>query len=656
MLIQKKIMYAGLALLVASMLSLYIVMQQLALPRLYQTATDTAKLQIQNTASEVTNTLSSAAALTQSMASLAQSLPLEEGVFIQQMKGIINQFGNTAIAGGGIWPEPNAFISEKQRASLFWARNAAGGLDLLDDFNNLAGSGYHNERWYKVGRTLSAGQCGWSEAYIDSASGVTMTTCTVAIHRDGKFWGVATIDLMLSGLSQLLQKQNEVSGGFAFVIDQDDNIIAMPGLRNKDYSTQSLDSMVASDASLKPLQDALQKNMNNLELSAGVVSGDESILVVKDMTNQGWKIGMVLPHEVALLTLNAITNTLYTTLLPLMLIFIISLIVFGRRLLSWIDETTHQVNMLTNGTVSCRLKVEREDEIGKLRIAVNEYGDHLGTILKNIADEAVDVKNGAEALSEFSHTLTQRAQTHMDENYTLAAAINEMSASAAEVSQNTITAAETAENASALVVEGQQAVKENSEAISQLADALTNASRVIDRLATDTQQVGAVLDVIKAISEQTNLLALNAAIEAARAGEQGRGFAVVADEVRTLAGRTQDSASEIENMITQLQNAAVEGVAVIDKSRSLSQQSIASAELSRDSFGSIVESFSNIRDRTMSIATAAEEQAKVTGEIHELAERIREISEQNAKDATQLNDMSKSSTNLAQRLHQISKH
>ena len=656
MLIQKKIMFAGLALLVASMLSLYVVMQQLALPRLYQTATDKAQLQVKNTASEVTNTLSSAAALTQSIAALAQSLPLDETLFIQQIKGIVNQFGNSAVAGGGIWPEPNAFIPEQQRASLFWARNTTGGLDLLDDFNKLTGSGYHNENWYKVGRSLSAGQCGWSEAYVDTASGVTMTTCTVAINRDGKFWGVATIDLMLSGLSRLLQNQNDASGGFAFVIDQSNRIIAMPGLRNKDYSTQPLDSMVANDASLKPLRDALQKNTSNIELPVGIVADDESILVVQEMKNQGWKIGMVLPHKVALATLNSITQTLYTALFPLILIFIIALVVFGRRLLSWIDETTAQVNNLTSGQISNRLKIEREDEIGKLRMAVNEYGDHLGTILKNIADEAIDVKNGAEALSDFSHTLTQRAQTHMDENYTLASAINEMSASAAEVSQNTITAAETAESASALVIEGQQAVKENSQAISQLADALTNASRVIDRLATDTQQVGAVLDVIKAISEQTNLLALNAAIEAARAGEQGRGFAVVADEVRTLAGRTQDSAREIENMITQLQNAAVEGVAVIDKSRSLSQQSIASAELSRNSFGSIVEAFSNIRDRTMSIATAAEEQAKVTGEIHELAERIREISEQNAKDATQLNDMSQSSTNLAQRLHQISKH
>lgn len=656
MLIKNWIWTAGATLLAASVISIYLIMNFLAYPRLHQQATATAQLRVENTASHVETTLASAGALTQSMAALAESLPLDKAAFIAQLEGVVDQFGNGDIAGGGIWPESNALIDGVDRASLFWARSGSGNLALLEDFNDPNGTGYHNESWYTVGKNLASGQCAWSEAYLDTVSGVMMTTCTVAIRRNNQFWGVATVDLMLSGLSSLLQEQNDLSQGFFFVVDQTSRVIAMPGLRQQNFATKSLSEIASADSSLTGLVDALNNGETGVELAEGAIADDQSLLVIKKMEKQNWTVGMLLPEAVALASLNTISNTLYVTLLSLIAIFVAALVMFGQHLLSWIDETTQQVRSLVNGTIDNRLKIGRDDEIGRLRTAVNDYGEHLGKILVSISHEATDIKSGAEALSHLSGTLTNRAQQQMDENYTLASAINQMSVSAKDVSDNTVTAAETAEQASELVIEGQQVVSQSGEATSQLADALNSASQVIDRLATDSQQVGAVLDVIKTISEQTNLLALNAAIEAARAGEQGRGFAVVADEVRTLAGKTQDSAQEIEVMITQLQGAATEGVAVIERSQSLSEQSMTHAATVQDRFGKIVDAFSNIKERTASIATTAEEQSKVTSEIHQLAERIREISEQNAEDATKLNVMSDSSTELAQRLHTISRH
>lgn len=651
--ISSKIKLLGVSVFVAAAIVIYLVMTFVAQPELKHEALLQAQQSVKTTAERVVNRLTGAATLTQAIASITQSSSLDKNQLINDLAPLIDNFGNQAISGGGIWPEPNAFFPNTERSSLFWARNSQGQLDLLEDFNQPSSDSYHQEEWYKVGRTLNDGECGWSSAYEDSVSKSAMVTCTVAIKHQGKFWGVATIDLMLADLEQLLKNQNNITQGYSFVVDQTQQMVSFPSIRSASLNMKSLVDIVAADSSLAPISKAVNSGQSQ-QIKKGLLPNDSAIIVLEKLEKQRWIVGMVLPDKVALASLNKVNSGLYFSLLPLILGFAFLIFYAGKRVLDGILETTQQVKNLSSGGRSEKLKISQDDEMGQLRAAVNEYGDHLGSIMNDIEIEAAGVKSAAESLHQLSDTLNERANEHMSENLTLAAAINEMSASAEEVSSNTKTAAQTADDATQVVNDGSNVVKENGKNIEHLASELLNAASAIKQLAENSQEVGTVLNVIKGISEQTNLLALNAAIEAARAGEQGRGFAVVADEVRSLAMKTQVSAQEIDNMITQLQSAAETAVNVIDDCSNLSEISVAKAAVAQSSFNEIVGSFNNIKDRTYMIAETSREQARVTGEISQLAERIREISELNAKDSSQLNEMSVSSNNMAQRLHDIS--
>ncbi|WP_340677337.1 methyl-accepting chemotaxis protein [Paraglaciecola sp.] len=655
LLIAKKASFLSAGLLVAAVVLIYVVMQTLALPLMQREVEKKELLRVQASANEVRIELRNGSVLTQSLAALAQTLPLDESLFAQVFPKIIDQFGNVNIAGGGIWPEPNVFSPGVSQKSFFWARNSSGQLEQIEDYNQPDGDGYHNEVWYTAGRSLKAGQCGWSEAYEDSASGIAMVTCTVAIKRDNRFWGVATVDLMLAGLDKLFKQQNQDSGGFNFVLGQDQQIISFPGIRATSMDMQKLRDVVVADSSLKPLLEAINVGLPVSQLPEGVVKDGKSFLALLDMPAEGMKIGIVLPEAIIQKPVSDLSFSLYVTLIPMILLFVGILIFNANKVMGWVNETTTQIGMLISGGGTAKLKIERFDEIGKLKEAVNQYGEHLNGLLGQIAKEASESKVRAKQLNEMSTVLKQRAESQLTENNMLAAAITQMAASASEVAHNTKATSEAVDDSQELIHKRLEDVSENSRSNQALSDVLQQTADIINRLAADSQQMGAMLDVIKSISEQTNLLALNAAIEAARAGEQGRGFAVVADEVRTLAGRSQESASKIEAMIAQLQTSATQGVNVIESSQSLSVESLKRSEKVIAGFNEIIEVFTGIGRSTSQIAVAASEQSSVSGEISQLAENIRMSNDLNSKDASELARVSSSSSELSNRLYELSK-
>ena len=305
------------------------------------------------------------------------------------------------------------------------------------------------------------------------------------------------------------------------------------------------------------------------------------------------------------------------------------------------------------GDLTRRLDVNGSDEISQLAQGFNKFAGLVHGIIREMAGYTGRLNTSAERLITVTEETSRGVALQQQRSDDVVTAVNEMAASGHEVASNTGAAAEAARNADAAANDGRQVVGKTIEVIGSLAQAVRQAGEVINRLESDSESIGGVLDVIRGIAEQTNLLALNAAIEAARAGEQGRGFAVVADEVRTLASRTQESTAEIRSMIERLQGSAREAVQVMADGSTRADESVQQAATAGDALDAISEAVAVINQMNVQIASAAEEQNAVAEEINKSVVAISEITEQTAAGAQQTASAGNELTQLSEQLSGI---
>ncbi len=366
-------------------------------------------------------------------------------------------------------------------------------------------------------------------------------------------------------------------------------------------------------------------------------ANDTIVSARKDMTAQGYEI-VNLGEELSKIQLSlAAQDTTKARSMQIggavlaLLLGIIAAIIITRQITRPLQQTLEVVNRIASGDLTHTITITRRDELGVLQQGIQRMGVTLRDLISGIRDGVTQIASAAEELSAVTEQTSAGVNNQKIETDQVATAMQEMSATVHEVARNAEQASVAAANADTQARDGDKVVGEAITQIEKLASEVLRSSDAMTLLEQESDKIGKVMDVIKAVAEQTNLLALNAAIEAARAGEAGRGFAVVADEVRGLAQRTQQSTEEIESLIAGLQNGTRQVSQIMLGSRALTDNSVALTRKAGTSLESITQTVSSIQAMNQQIAAAAEQQSSVADEISRSIVSVRDVCEQTAE-------------------------
>ena len=442
--------------------------------------------------------------------------------------------------------------------------------------------------------------------------------------------------------------------------------IAAQTTANEQAARQQLNEAIASltalntyfvasaPETLRTLDDALAHYQHALQVYADT---DKTITDMrKEMTDYG---SGILNRSDALYTIqlerrdneSASANTIQLVSTLLVLLFgILAAVIITRQITRPLRETLEVVERIAGGDLSHNLRVTRRDDLGVLQQGIARMGTTLRELIGGIRDGVTQIASAAEELSAVTEQTSAGVNSQKIETDQVATAMHEMTATVQEVARNAEDASQAAAAADAEAREGDQVVNQAIDQIERLAVEVGRSTEAMAVLQQESDKIGSVMDVIKAVAEQTNLLALNAAIEAARAGEAGRGFAVVADEVRGLAQRTQKSTEEIQTLVAALQSGTQHVASVMNSSRSLTDSSVTLTRQAGTSLQGITRTVSNIQSMNQQIAAAAEQQSAVAEEISRSIINVRDVSEQTAAAS---DETAKSSIELARLGNQL---
>uniref|UniRef100_UPI003BA35DCF methyl-accepting chemotaxis protein n=1 Tax=Aeromonas jandaei TaxID=650 RepID=UPI003BA35DCF len=482
--------------------------------------------------------------------------------------------------------------------------------------------------WYQD--AVKAGQLIVTAPYVSVTMQKLVVTLSEPVRHQSELVGAVGANLALDKLIDEVLAMQVQGEGYAMLLDSSGLIVGHP---NKELALKQIGEL-SPDLSAATFQ---QWGRENNELHAATLDGRDVLLAVQPVPGTDWLLAMVMYRDVLEAPLASLLWQLVGLTLVLMLVFSALLTAMFKYLFADLGRVAGALHDIAHGEgdLTVHIDTRSQDEVGQLARNFNQFVARLHGIVSRLRDVTVELAAQSRAQAAGAHSRSQRVRQQQDEIVMVATAVTEMASATQEIAGNAEFAATTSGEAVKLAVAGQSQVGQSQRSITGLADEVADASQIINELDAHAQKISGILATISGIAEQTNLLALNAAIEAARAGEQGRGFAVVADEVRVLSRRTHDSTDEIQQMIETLQQTTRRAVGGMETSRQLAGTSVEDAESANQSLARINEAIGSISDMATQIAAAAEEQTSVTSEISRNTENIRHVSQELAEQANQ---------------------
>ncbi|MGR5126345.1 methyl-accepting chemotaxis protein [Photobacterium swingsii] len=497
--------------------------------------------------------------------------------------------------------------------------------------------------WFKNAIKLS-GKVTVENPTVAAATGASVVSMGKAISIFGQ-QAVLGADVEMVDIIKQLDEVILPGKGYMFIANDEGNIFAHAdtSLLNKPVNAKDRDLTF----------DLLQRLARSGQVSQQDITGNESYVFVAPIQGTNLNTVIVIDHDSIVAPLyTSLYEQLFTTLLAV----IVCVFLFN-MLCAYLFKPLQQVSGALaliaqgGGDLTQRIDIDTNDEVGDLARNFNRFVASLQTLIGHIRAQGEELNHTSEAAERRAEQSALELNRQQDEITLVATAVTEMASATQEIASHAEQTARAAQDSTSHTTSGHALVTQSRESINNLATEVNEATQVIGELNSHAQGINSILSTIQGIAEQTNLLALNAAIEAARAGEQGRGFAVVADEVRVLSQRTHTSTEEIQSMIATLQTTTSKAVGLMETSTQLAQCSVDDADQATAALDQISGSVASISDMATQIATAAEEQTHVTDEITQNTTTIKDVTDQLAVDAQSSREQAQSLSKQASALN-----